>query len=310
MKSSIAHPILLCLVAAAAWAGPAGARTLEVGPSHELKLPSDAAAVAAPGDTILIEPGEYFDCAVWHTPRLTIEGKGAGVIITDKVCMGKALFVTVGDGITIRNLTLTRARVPDGNGAGIRAEGADLTVEHVHFINNENGILAAGSPHSTIRITDSEFIRNGKCESACAHAIYVNQIALLHIERSKFFETRAGHHIKSRALRTELIGNEITDGEQGTASYLVEVPNGGSLIMDDNVLEKGPNNGNHSAAIVIGAEGVTQRTAELIFRNNRFANDEPHEAAFVRNLTATEAQLVGNRFTGKVLPLSGDGTVR
>ena len=45
---------------------------------------------------------------------------GAKVVITDKACQGKALFVTVGEGITVRNLTLTRARVPDGNGAGIR----------------------------------------------------------------------------------------------------------------------------------------------------------------------------------------------
>jgi hypothetical protein len=291
-------------------AGSVAARTLEVGASQEYKTPSAAAAAAAAGDTVEIEPGEYFDCAIWHADRLTIEGKGPGVVITDKPCEGKALFITRANGITIRNLTLTRARVPDGNGAGIRAEGVDLTVDHVRFINNENGILGTDQPHSTIRITDSEFLRNGKCENFCAHGIYVGQIALLHIERSKFFETKAGHHIKSKALRTELVGDDIEDGANGTASYLVDIPIGGSLVMTDCVLEKGPNNGNHGAAIIIGEEGVAQRTTELVFRNNRFTNDEQHEPAFVRNLTATEAELVGNRFTGKIVPLSGDGTVR
>jgi len=285
------------------------AKTLEVGANHQLKVPSAAAAVAAAGDTVEIEPGEYFDCAVWNASRLTIVGKAPGVVITDKACQGKALFVTVGSDITIRNMTFTRARVPDGNGAGIRAEGKNLTVEQAHFVNNENGILAGDQPQSTIKIADSEFLQNGKCEAYCAHGIYVGQIALLRIERSRFFETKVGHHVKSRALRTELIGNEITDGEKGTASYLVDIPNGGALVVQDNVLEKGPNCSNHGTAISIGAEGVTQRTPELTITNNKFTNDQPRETVFVRNLTATEADLSGNSFKGQVVPLAGDGSV-
>jgi hypothetical protein len=57
--------------------------------------------------------------------------------------MGKALFVTDGNHITIRVLTLTRAHVPDGNGAGIRAEGGDLTVQNVHPPTTQDGLLAA-----------------------------------------------------------------------------------------------------------------------------------------------------------------------
>ena len=64
-------------------------------------------------------------------------------MLSDKSCGGKAIFITLGSDITIRNLTFARARVPDRNGAGIRAEGRNLTVEHSRFIDNENGILAA-----------------------------------------------------------------------------------------------------------------------------------------------------------------------
>jgi hypothetical protein len=308
-KLALLSPVLVAAILLPG--GPAVGRTLMVGANEELKMPSAAAAVAAAGDIVQIDPGEYFDCAIWHADHLTIEGKGPGVVITDKTCEGKALFIARANGITIRNLTLTRARVPDGNGAGIRAEGVDLTIDHVQFINNENGILSTDQPKSSIRISDSVFERNGKCENACAHGIYVGQIALLRIERSKFLETKAGHHIKSKALRTEIVGCDIEDGPNGTASYLVDIPIGGSLVVDDTTFEKGPNNGNHGAAIIIGEEGVAQRTGELVFRNNRFANDQPHEAAFVRNLTATEAMLTGNRFTGtKIVPLSGDGSVR
>lgn len=288
----------------------AAAKTLEVGPDRLYKQPSAAAAAVADGDTVEIDAGEYFDCAVWSVSRVTIEGRGTGAVITDKTCEGKALFIIRGDDIAIRNMTFTRARVPDENGAGIRVEGRNLTVEHSRFINNENGILAGDSPTSRIIVSNSEFVRNGKCGGSCAHGIYVGKIALLHVEHSRFFETKEGHHIKSRALRTEVIGSEITDGKEGTASYLVDIPNGGSLIMEGNVLEKGPNNGNHSAAVMIGAEGVTQRTDELSFVGNRFTNDEGHQTVFVRNLTATPAELSANTLKGKVTALAGDGTVR
>jgi len=303
--------VLVCTICAVGLAANANAKTLEVGADRPFKMPSAAVATASNGDTIMIDPGEYFDCAVLTADKLTVEGRGAGATITDKTCQGKALFVTTGNNITIRNLTFARARVPDGNGAGIRAEGADLTIERSKFINNENGILAADSPRSTIRIVDSDFVRNGKCNGSCAHGVYVGEIALLHIERSRFFETKIGHHVKSRALRTELIGNQITDGAQGTSSYLVDISNGGTVIMRDNVLEKGPNSSNPRTAVMIGAEGVTHPTAELAFTGNTFTNDEiDRPAVFVRNLTATEAQLSGNTFKGHVIPLEGDGTVR
>jgi hypothetical protein len=300
---------LLAAIGMAA-AAPVSGKTLLVGADQELKMPSAAAAVAGADDKIIIDPGEYFDCAIWRANGLTIEGKGDGVVMTDKVCAGKGLFVVDGNDITIRNITFTRARVPDGNGAGIRAEGVNLRIEHSRFINNENGILANPSPKGTIFIIDSEFSRNGKCEPDCAHGIYINEVALLHVERSKFTETKTAHNIKSRALRTELVGNEISDGEKGTSSYLVELPNGGSLVMTNNIMEKGANTSNHGTAISIGAEGVTHRTAELTISGNKFTNDQDRETVFVRNMTATEAVLTGNTFKGKVVPLVGDGSVK
>jgi hypothetical protein len=286
------------------------ARTLVVGEGQEFELPSAAAAIAEDGDRVAIQPGEYFDCAVWKASALVVEGVGSPekVVITDKSCQGKALFVTQGDHITIRNLTLTRARVPDGNGAGIRAEGQDLSVEGVRFINNQNGILSSADAGSMI-VRESLFERNGTCEAACAHGMYVNQIDLLKVERSRFVGTKQGHHIKSRARRTEVTDCVIEDGAEGTASYAIDAPNGGSLLVRRTSIEKGPQSENHSAAIVIGAEGVTQRTPEITIEDNTFRNDGPWETFFVNNLTATPAILRGNRLAGSVKPLRGDGQV-
>ena len=213
-------------------AGSAQARVLEVGDGKDYKWPSLAATAARDGDTVRIYPGEYFDCATWEADKLVVEGVGDAdkVVISDKSCGGKALFITAGADVTIRNLTLTRARVPDANGAGIRGEGEKLLVEGVRFINDQNGILS-GYEGSTIIVRNSVFERNGTCEKACSHAIYVGNSKLLRVEGSRFSDTRQGHHIKSRALRTEIVGNTITDGPNGPASYLLDIPNVGSAVI-------------------------------------------------------------------------------
>ena len=300
----------LLAAAMCVWTFPLPARTLDVGREHRFKLPSEAVTAARDGDTIEIYPGQYFDCAIVRQSNIIIQGKGAGVVMTDTTCGGKAILVTAGDNITIRNLTLQRARGPYRNGAGIRAEGGALTVENSRFLDNENGILSGSTGNAVIRILGSEFIGNGKCEASCAHGIYINHIALLHVERSKFSDTHEGHHIKSRALRTEVIDCDFQDGPEGNSSYLIEVPNGGTLIVEGNTMQKGPRTENNANAIMIGAEGVTNPTEELIFRNNTFTNNQDRPTTFVHNRSATRAQLIGNVFKGQVRPLEGDGSVR
>jgi hypothetical protein len=288
---------------------PSGGATLEVGPSKTYKTPSSAAAVAKNGDHIKIEPGEYLDCAVWNADNLVIEGTGPGVVITDKTCMGKGLFVIEGNNTTVRNLTLTRARVSDMNGAGIRLDRGSLTVDTVKFIDNQNGIFG-GAPGTTVTIRNSDFDRNGICAGACAHGIYLENLDFVRVENSRFSNTRQAHSIKSRAKRTEVIGCTVTDGPDGTSSYLIEAPNGGALIVRDNTLEKGPKSENHTAAIAIGAEGVSNPTPEITITNNIFRNDGSYQTALVWNLTATPATLRGNKLSGPVIPLKGDGTVQ
>lgn len=297
--------VLACLVPLAAQA-----RTLEVGPGKEFAAPSNASRAAQDGDRVLIQPGEYFDCTTWTASNLTVEGVGPAdkVVITDKACGGKALFITGGNDITIRNLTLTRARVPDGNGAGIRGEGQNLTVDGVRFINNQNGILD-GTAGGTIIVRNSDFVRNGSCERACAHGIYISNAALLRVENSRFSDTREGHSIKSRAARTEVIGTTIVDGPTSTASYMIDVPNGGSVVVRDSTLEKGAQAQNRTGAIVIGMEGVNQATREITIENNAFRNAGGYDTFFVVNSTATEAMLRGNRVSGRAKPLRGDGEV-
>ncbi len=285
------------------------ARVLDVGPGLPFVLPGTAAAQAHPGDVIRIAPGLYQDCMVITADRVTIEGTGPEVVLADRTCQGKGILVISGRDVTVRGLTLRGALVPDRNGAGIRAEGGNLTIENTRFLENENGILTGSTPAAAIHIRDSLFFGNGRCDPICAHAVYAGQIGLLRIERTRFLDTRAGHHIKSRATRTEIVDSDIADGPTGTASYLIDIPNGGDVLIERTTLSKGPLSGN-PVAVMIGAEGATTPTLYLRARGNQFDNAMGREVTFLVNRTRTPALLEGNRLSGQVRPLEGPGTVR
>jgi hypothetical protein len=288
------------------------ARTLEAGQGKAFATPSAAIAAAQPGDTVSVYPGQYFDCAVVTKDNITIQGVGKAedVVLTDTTCEGKAILVTRAANITVKNMTLQRARVPDENGAGIRGEGPGLVVDGVRFINNQDGILAGDVP-GTMTIRNSYFEKNGTCEHSCAHGVYVGHMDKLRIESTVFRETRRAHHIKSRARETEVVNCDIQDGPEGTASYEIEIPNGGGLLVTGTTIVKGPKAENHTAAIILGGEQISQPTPRIVISNNTFRNDMSDGTDFVKNITATPAELSGNKISGRgpVRALEGEGHV-
>jgi hypothetical protein len=283
------------------------AKMLLVGPERSLHAPSDAAAVAQHGDIVRIDPGEYVDCAIWRADRLVLEAPQGEAQVRDRACAGKGIWVIRGADVTVDHIAFSGATVPDQNGAGIRAEGRNLTVRNARFFDNENGILAAPVEGSTILIEGSTFERNGKCAANCAHGVYVNQIARLKIVDSTFRQQHAGHHIKSSAAALEVIGSTIEDGPDGTASYLIDVVAGGEVVIAENVMQKGPRSENWGTAIRIA--GRSESAPGYRISNNRFRSDNPHEVAFVRNETLVPAILEGNQLDGTVVALVGPGSV-
>lgn len=309
MKPNLLIPALAAL--SLLGGAPSAAETLRVGRGERFSLPSQAAAAARAGDTVLIAPGQYTDCAIWRAPNLVIAAAPGGPVeIAGPVCGDKALFVTAAPRITIDGITFRGAVATAGNGAGIRAEGGDLRVRRSRFIGNQNGILAASQPQATLTIEDSAFIGNGALVGECAHGIYANLYALVAIRRTRFEGTRVCHHVKSRAARTEITDSWILDTPEGEASYLVDVPNGGDLLLQNTELRKGPRTGNPGAAVVIGAEGVTLPTTSLRIIGNRFTNLLARETIFVRNRTQTAAILSANTVSGRVRLLEGPGETR
>lgn len=145
---------------------------------------SKTIAAVHDSDTKLIASGTYFDCTIAGGDLCT------AVVLTDKSCADKAPLVIDGRDVPRRNLALTRVRVLDSNGNGIRAEGHHLTVDHVSVIMNQDCILAAPEPVSTTIVRDSTHDRNG----ACAHRIYVNSLKLLRAATPGYLHRQATSH--------------------------------------------------------------------------------------------------------------------
>ncbi len=287
MTRGLAWAILASFLLAA----PAHAATLQVGPGRAFDRPSAAAQAARDGDTIVIAPGDYYDCAIWTHDRLTIAGSGPGVVITDTICQGKALFIVRGNDTTIRDITFTRARVADNNGAGIRAEGGDLMVESSRFINNQVGLLDGGRPGSTVRIVNCDFTANGVRDiGPPSPALSVGAIATLRVEGSRFENSHGGADILSNAGRTELIGNRIEDGGTGVRDALVVLANGGNLVMEDNLLRRAPSVARFNAAV----HAYAGPAGKLEFRRNTLVNASARPAALLLDWSRGTADFAAN----------------
>ncbi len=279
-----------CLLAVLMPVGVA-AEVLRVGPGEAFEAPSQAARAARDGDTVLIAPGEYYDCAVWPQNRITITGPedpATPAVLSDAACQGKALFVVMGQAVTIRHLTFTRVRVGDGNGAGIRAEGRGLVVAHSRFVNNQSGIVAADQPDDEIAVLDSRFERNGAMmDPRCVATLQIGAAARLRIERSVFVDARACDMVRAWATRTEIVDSRFEDG---AAARMVALA-GGSLLVRDSVFVRGPRAAADAAIEMRDLWG----TAEVEVRGTVLENASGRPHALVRHLAGGAVRLEGNR---------------
>ncbi len=275
---------------------------LVVGPGQPHARIADALAAARDGDVVAVMAGTYENDFATVDAAVTIVGVGgvAHLKATRPIPNGKAILV-VRDDVVIEHLAFSGARVPDRNGAGIRHEAGNLTVRHSLFRDNENGILSGAGAGAVVRVVESEFADNGD-GSGYTHGIYVNRADRLEVVDSWFHGTRVGHHIKSRAAETVVTGSRLVDGD-GTASYSIDLPNGGRGLVRGNLIVQGKRAQN-PALIAYGAEGGLWPDGSLRVEGNTFAN-EYWDAVAVLNFTETPAVLRDNAFWQVPLRVSG-----
>jgi len=274
---------------------------LTVGPGQQFATLSDAVAASNDGDTIYVQAGTYTDDFAIINTKISIIGVGgmAHFVADEPIPNGKGILVTNTD-VIVDHLAFSGANVSaalGGNGAGIRYQGGNLMVTNCYFHDNQDGLLGGAFPGGTITIDHSEFGFNGTGDGL-THDLYVGRIDTLQVTHSFLHDAIVGHELKSRADNTIIQNSRIFD-LNSTASYTIDLPNGGAATITGNAIQQGPNSPN-SAIISYAEEVVTPLSgSQLLIQHNTIINERTGSAIGVKNTTSTViAQILDNHFYG------------
>jgi hypothetical protein len=258
------------------------AATRTVGPGKQYASPCEAIAAAQPGDEIAVDPITYGNNSCqWSTDNLHIYGVGGRAkmdVTGTPVSNDKGIFVVLAPSVVIENFEFMGATSSSANGAGIRHQGLNLTVRNCFFHNNENGILGspiangqAVSNQGTVLVESSEFANNGAGDGQ-SHNMYMGPYAQFTLRYSYSHNARIGHLVKSRSFVNTIEYNRLTD-QDGTASYEIDLPNGGDSAILGNLIQQSATTDN-STMIEFGGEGLTAGAKHrLLVLNNTVVND-------------------------------------
>lgn len=288
---------------------PSAGHILTSGAGHQYATIAAAAAAAQAGDTIDVQAGTYTNDFVTIRQSVTLQAVGGVVKMVATVAPpnGKAIIDEGGSGVsvTINGFDISGATVPDGNGAAVRYEGGLLTLNNDYFHNNQDGLLSNVDPAGTISINNSEFAYNGS-GTGSTHNLYVSDIASLTITNSYFHDAVVGHEIKSRAESTTITNTRIFDNTS-TASYSIDLPNGGNATIQNDVIQQGTNSQN-PFIIAYGEEGSLHAGTQVTISGNTIVNDLSRSSvAAVWNATGTALTFSNNSVWGLTSAQLGRG---
>jgi len=85
-----------------------------------------------------------------------------------------------------------------------------------------------------------------------AHNIYIGRSKYFEIRYSYSHSSKGGHLVKTRARENVVTYNRLTDGESGTSSYIVDIPEGGKALIAGNEIVQGTNTLNHGVISYAG----------------------------------------------------------
>jgi hypothetical protein len=281
---------------------------IRVGPGKAYTTISDAIDDADDGDIIEIDAGVYADDFTGiDQDNLTLRGvNGRAHLRADNMIPdngnGKGIWITGGNNIRVENIEFSGATVTDENGAGIRAEGNNLSICNSYFHDNENGIL--GEDGGTMLIEYSEFAANGFGDGY-THNLYIDGGNTLVFRFNYSHHARIGHNLKSRAAENYVLYNRIMDEDTGTSSYIVDIPDGGLTYLIGNLLQQGSENDN-STMVAYAAESDDNGVLELYAVNNTFVNDYG-SGQFIDIASGTDVLVMNNIFAGDDNAPSGTG---
>lgn len=269
----------------------------------------EAADAVVPGGIVEIS-GELKNeaASAAFTKSCEIIGKNAAKLTwtlgtTVRMAWGKGLIVCSGNGnsFSVKNIELSGAKVTDRNGAGVRCDPGvtSLTVSDCNIHDNENAVLSAAKTQIFVNNT----VKNNGNSAGSSHNFYIQDgCDLVTFENNKIYAAIVGNQIKSRAKNTVIRRNVIAELD-GSCSWQIDIPIGGIVLVENNVIEQGPNSQNWNL-MSYAPEGLMTPPGNITFKNNILINDFVDGGCAVNIFRFPEWALwTNNIFIGKYEPL-------
>lgn len=295
-RLTLATLALLATSAATAQGGPAF-QIAETGKGYAT-LQQAVDAIGDGEGTIVIRPGTYRECAVQTAGDVSYRAAVPGQTIFErKLCEDKAGIVLRGYSANVDGIVFQNYQSGAENAAGLRLEQGTLKVTRGMFVNSQQGILTAHDPRSTLTVDQTTFSGLGLCAADCAHSIYGGHIAKLTVTNSRFEKGTGGHYIKFRGREVSITNNAFDDSEGQSTNYMIDMPNGSTGLIADNMFVQGMNKENKTTFIAVAAEEKKQTSNGLTIRNNdaRMATGVTYSTNFVTDWSGDDVTLGANR---------------
>jgi hypothetical protein len=153
------------------------------------------------------------------------------------------------------DLTLKNLEIGNVTGYGLSGEpnfcaiykeascsSGNITIDNCYIHDSDNGV-ARGCPGSKIFITNSRVSHCGVGDAGFTHNFYV-EADLIYANNILSDTVFDGHVFKTRSQNTIITNSRLYDGMLGSASNIIDLPQGGLSSITNCVLHKGPNGQN------------------------------------------------------------------
>lgn len=287
-----------------------------------------AQSAAQAGDVIEVNAGVYPN--LWLDKSLTVRGAVLGerwkIDVTGKTV--SAVAMAPGVSLTIEDAELYGNKTEYGNQAGIWPDAGpwELIVRRSKIHDCCNGILTGSYPDTSVLLEDSEFFDNGSWAAGRGHNVYIGTAREFTMRGcwSHMIKRRGapgvpnwaiswGHLVKSRARKTTLIANRLT--ELGEGNRPIDLSNGGDCSVLGNLIEMSADvhqNNGYGQAVSFGVEESLNPARHLLnilrFKQNTVVNHGTAKKQFLfvrtdgQGIQMSGYEVEDNIFAGPGMP--------
>jgi hypothetical protein len=296
------------------------AAVLQVGPGRAFAGIAQAVRAAHPGDIIKVWPQAgnrpYRRVAIlMKKPRITIEGAipgryikidGTGFDYSGRMPTPRAIlqFDPTASGCVLKRFALTGAHNRDGNGAGVRINGANhVTIRSCQIYGNDMGIMSNGSyaRHTGAYqlIENCRITRNGTHVNAgYNHNLYLGGTSVL-VRGCDISDSITGHNLKSRAHITwveycYVHGSANREMDFVDSRGITDQPHSDAVVLGCVIVKKRNMSGNREV-INFGRDGKANHTGTLYLVHDTIVTPY-YTGAVVLSAPGAHLMMIDNQF--------------